>query len=149
MSDLFNVHQWFVNNGYEKAGEWMDAKRAVEFATSLATSVGARLGTSVRVMITDHLDCCAWEWRREFGVIHPPGLVGLFKDGLRTAPPGPGGPYRCRWCGAASWKEEIPAPPSYCHPVDHGTYEEWLEGLDPDRGQAPARSVPGRPEGGG
>lgn len=42
-------------------------------------------------------------------------------------------PYKCIYCGAASWidpSDQRP-PPGYCHEVDHGTYEDWLEWNDP------------------
>lgn len=34
-------------------------------------------------------------------------------------------PYRCPWCGAPAWREDIPRPPAYCHEGDHGSQEEW------------------------
>lgn len=35
-------------------------------------------------------------------------------------------PYRCRFCGAPSWREpsEQTAPPDYCHPEDHGSPDD-------------------------
>jgi hypothetical protein len=32
-------------------------------------------------------------------------------------------PYRCPWCGAPSWREDVPRPVDYCHDDDHGAIE--------------------------
>ena len=62
MEDQFNVVQFFEDGQYEyvrRAVPALDAVRAVQHYT---TSVGARMGTTVRVTITDMLDQMCFEW---------------------------------------------------------------------------------------
>ena len=44
---------------------------AVTTAKRLTESLGGRLGTTERVIITDGGDCIAFEWRHEEGVVFP------------------------------------------------------------------------------
>ena len=44
-------------------------------AIHYSTSVGAQIGTTVRVIITDGGDCIAWEWIRGQGVVFPPEIA--------------------------------------------------------------------------
>jgi hypothetical protein len=64
MEDQFNVVQFFEDGQYEyvrRAVPALDAVRAVQHYT---TSVGARMGTTVRVIITDMMDCTCFEWHK-------------------------------------------------------------------------------------
>ncbi len=41
-------------------------------------------------------------------------------------------PYVCKYCGTGSWIEpcDQEPPPDYCHPSDHGNFEDYAEQLD-------------------
>lgn len=79
----FSVYQWFADGSREDVLRFVDAERAVQCAVGLATSVGARLGTTVRVIITDGWDECNWEWTRESGLVFPVNCAGMLKGGAR------------------------------------------------------------------
>jgi hypothetical protein len=79
----FSVYQWFVNGDREDVLRFVDDEQAVRTATNLASSVGARLGTTVRVMITDGMDYCVWEWKFDEGIVFPTEVAGMLKRGVR------------------------------------------------------------------
>jgi hypothetical protein len=72
MSDEFSVYQFFPDEQWERVKSFVDAKTAVDCAHSLSTSVGARIGTTVRVIITDGGDFTCFEWVNGKGVTFPP-----------------------------------------------------------------------------
>ena len=73
MSDNeFSVCQFFPNDTYEYVKRYIGAKEAVETAKRLIDSVGGRIGTTRRVIITDGGDCTVFEWRFGEGVVFPP-----------------------------------------------------------------------------
>ncbi len=78
----FSVYQWFVDGSQEEVLSWVRAEPAVKCACSLARSVGGRMGTTRKIMITDGADCCVWEWRWEYGIVFPEGLRGRLKKGV-------------------------------------------------------------------
>lgn len=61
----FSVTQFFPDGTYEKVREFVGPEEAVEAAHHYCHSVGARLGTTVRVIITDGDDFVNFQW--EFG----------------------------------------------------------------------------------
>jgi len=67
-SERFNVYQFFEDDSYEKVREWVTAEEAVKAAHHYCTSVGARLGFTKRVIITDGGDCVNFEWKAGEGV---------------------------------------------------------------------------------
>lgn len=71
MSREFSVYQWFMDGQYESVRRFVDVQDAVRVATALSNSVGGRIGTTVRVIITDGGDCIAWEWQFGKGLIFP------------------------------------------------------------------------------
>lgn len=77
----FSVCQFFPDGSYEYVRRFVDAEEAVKAAIHCATSVGARLGTTQRVIITDGGDHTTWEWKRDEGVTFPPGHEGRLKGG--------------------------------------------------------------------
>lgn len=83
MDGEFSVYQWFPNDQYEKVCEFVDSETAVRMALNLCVSIGGRLGTTVKVMITDGGDCSTWEWTHEEGMIFPPEIAGLLKKGVK------------------------------------------------------------------
>lgn len=70
--ELFSVCQFFPNDSYEYVRRHVDAEEAVKAAHHYCSSVGARMGTTVRVIITDAGDCCVFEWKFGEGVVFPP-----------------------------------------------------------------------------
>jgi hypothetical protein len=81
----FSVCQFFEDGSYEYVRNAVDAKEAVDAAMHYATSVGARMGVTHRVIITDGGDCIAWEWKREEGITFgaDPKHLGKLKLGQR------------------------------------------------------------------
>jgi hypothetical protein len=68
----FSVCQFFPGGDYEYVRSGVGAEEAVKAAHHYANSVGAKLGTTMRVIITDGGDCTVFEWRFGEGVVFPP-----------------------------------------------------------------------------
>jgi len=68
----FDVYQFFIGDTWEKVREGVDAEEAVRAARHYTSSVGARFGTTKRVIITDGDDCCCFEWKHGEGITFPP-----------------------------------------------------------------------------
>ncbi|MFN3582936.1 hypothetical protein [Phenylobacterium sp.] len=85
--DLFSVCQFFPDGSHEYVRQGVGAEEAVNAAIHYATCVGARLGTTVRVIITDSGDSIAWEWKRDDGITFgaAPEHLGKLKHGQRSA----------------------------------------------------------------
>jgi hypothetical protein len=62
--ELFNVVQFFEDGSYEYVRKNVTANEAVSATQHYTTSIGAQLGTTVRVIITDMMDCIAFEWEK-------------------------------------------------------------------------------------
>lgn len=75
----FSVHQFFMDDTSEGLRRFVDEKEAVETAIRYSTSVGAKIGTTKRVIITDGSDSCCWEWNHGQGITFPPELAGRLK----------------------------------------------------------------------
>lgn len=88
MPEAFSVCQFFVSGHYEYVREGVSPEAAVSAAMHYATSVGAKLGTTSRVIITDSDDCCCWEWTHDQGVTFgaSPEHLGKLKRGLSDSP---------------------------------------------------------------
>lgn len=71
MDNEFSVYQFFPDGTYERVREFVSPEEAVRAAQHYCTSVGARLGTTVRVIITDGGDCCCFEWKHGEGITFP------------------------------------------------------------------------------
>lgn len=71
----FSVCQFFADDSYEYLGRYLSDENAVRMAVQAARSVGAKLGTTKRVIITDGGDCINWEWKHGEGIVYPPELV--------------------------------------------------------------------------
>lgn len=67
----FNVVQFFKDESYEYVCRNVSAEEAVQAAKHYTTSVGARIGTTRRVIITDSGDCTNFEWKFGEGVVFP------------------------------------------------------------------------------
>ena len=68
----FSVCQFFVDDSYEYVRRFVGAKEAVEAAHHYCHSVGARFGTTRRVIITDGDDYTVFDWRYGEGIVFPP-----------------------------------------------------------------------------
>lgn len=64
----FSVCQFFVDGSYEYVRRWVGPEEAVKAAHHYCHSVGAKLGTTVRVIITDGGDFTNFEWKFGEGV---------------------------------------------------------------------------------
>jgi len=72
MSGEFSVYQFFADDcGTERVLSFVDAPTAVDRAMALSQSVGGRLGTTQRVIVTDGGDSIVWEWQFGRGVVFP------------------------------------------------------------------------------
>lgn len=68
----FSVYQWFMDGSYESVTRFVAVNDAFRVAVALSNSVGGRIGTTVRVIITDGGDCIVWEWMFGKGLVFPP-----------------------------------------------------------------------------
>ena len=66
------VVQYFVDGNFEYVRRNVYAQAASEAAAHYATSVGAQIGTTQRVIVTDSDDRLCWDWRYGRGVVYPP-----------------------------------------------------------------------------
>jgi hypothetical protein len=65
----FSVCQFFPDGSYEYVRRFVDAEEAVKAAHHYCHSVGAKIGTTVRVIITDGGDCTNFEWKYGEGIV--------------------------------------------------------------------------------
>ena len=73
MSDeKYHVYQFFMDESYERVREFVSDEEAVKAAVHYSSSVGARMGTTVRVIICDMGDSVCYEWKYGEGIIFPP-----------------------------------------------------------------------------
>lgn len=77
MSELFSVCQFFDDETYEYVRRHVSAEEAMTAFEHYCTSVGAKLGTTARVIITDSGDFTNMEWKRGEGIVYPENLKGL------------------------------------------------------------------------
>ena len=75
IEETFCVYQWFPNGYYEKVRDHVGAEEAVRAFHHYTTSVGARMGTTVRVIVTDADDYTNMEWKYGQGITYPPGML--------------------------------------------------------------------------
>jgi hypothetical protein len=71
-SDEFNVVQFFEDDSYEFVCRRVSAEVAVTTAKRSTETIGARIGTVRRVIITDAGDYTNFEWKFGEGVTYPP-----------------------------------------------------------------------------
>lgn len=70
----FSVCQFFEDGSYEYVRRFVSDREAVEAFKHYTTSVGARMGFTKRVIITDGGDCVNVEWKFGEGIVYPPTL---------------------------------------------------------------------------
>lgn len=68
--DEFSVYQFFEDGSYERVREFVSAEEAVTAAKHYTTSLGARLGTTQKVIITDGDDYTCFEWQYGKGITY-------------------------------------------------------------------------------
>jgi hypothetical protein len=76
VSNEFSVYQFFVDGSYERVREFVSGEEAVKAFMHYSSSVGAKIGTTVRVILTDGGDCTNMEWKHGEGITYPPELAG-------------------------------------------------------------------------
>lgn len=85
----FSVIQFFPGDaGHDYEVRNVPVARAVEVFRNLTSSVGARLGTTARVIITDAGDCIAAEWKHGEGITFPPEWVEASRSAAAAAKEG-------------------------------------------------------------
>lgn len=67
----FSVCQFFPDGSYEYVRRFVSGEEAIKAFQHYTSSVGARLGTTVRVIITDGGDCINAEWEFGKGLTYP------------------------------------------------------------------------------
>jgi hypothetical protein len=72
MPELFSVCQFFPDETYEYVRRYVSADEAKKAFMHYTHSVGARMGTTTRVIITDSGDCINAEWVYGKGLTYPP-----------------------------------------------------------------------------
>lgn len=75
----FSVCQFFEDGSYEYVRRWVSPEEAMRALGHYSRSVGAKLGTTTRVIVTDGGDCINAEWTHKDGFTFPPELVELAK----------------------------------------------------------------------
>jgi hypothetical protein len=71
MSEEFSVFQFFPDDSYERVLSFVGPAHAVRTAKQLTETVGARIGTTRKVIITDGGDDTVFEWKFGEGVTYP------------------------------------------------------------------------------
>lgn len=71
MSGEFSVCQFFPNEDYQYFVRFVDAETAMLKAKGLIESVGGRIGTTKRVIVTDGGDSICFEWQHGKGITFP------------------------------------------------------------------------------
>ena len=72
----FSVYQFFPDDTWERVREGVSAKEAFMAALHYSSSVGAQIGTTRRVIITDGGDFTTFEWKSGEGITYPPEAAG-------------------------------------------------------------------------
>lgn len=78
----YSVCQWFPNGQYEYVRRFVGAEEALLAFRHYISSVGAKLGTTTEVRLTDGGDCTNMEWIREKGITYPPQYNGQYRNGV-------------------------------------------------------------------
>lgn len=69
--ELFNVIQFFPDDQYEYVRRNVSAEEAARAVAHYTISVGAKLGFTKRVIVTDMDDTICFEWQFSKGVVFP------------------------------------------------------------------------------
>ena len=88
----FSVCQFFEDDTYEYVRRFVGPEQALQAFRHYISSVGAQIGTTKRVIITDGGDDCVAEWKWSEGITFMSGnttMIGRFKEGVDAAPANP------------------------------------------------------------
>jgi hypothetical protein len=69
--ELYHVYQFFEDGSYERVREFVPAADAAKAVHHYTQNVAARLGMTVRVIITDMGDQTCFEWKFGQGITFP------------------------------------------------------------------------------
>ncbi|OLB83116.1 MAG: hypothetical protein AUI15_36650 [Actinobacteria bacterium 13_2_20CM_2_66_6] len=72
MNEQFSVYQFFPDGTYECVRTHVDLTEAIRAAKHYSSSVGAGMGSTLRVIITDNGDNTVFEWKHGEGIVFPP-----------------------------------------------------------------------------
>jgi hypothetical protein len=75
MDTQYSVCLWFMDGQYDYDVRFVSMERAVERANQIAHSIGGKLGTTTRIIVTDGGDSIVWEWQYGQGITFPPDLA--------------------------------------------------------------------------
>ena len=75
MTNEYSVCQFFDDGSCEYVRRFVGDKEAVEAFKHYISSVGARIGTTKRVILTDGGDSINLEWEFGKGITYPPSLA--------------------------------------------------------------------------
>lgn len=70
-NERFSVYQFFEGGSYECVRQYVPLEDAIKSARHYCTSVAARMGITIRVIITDSGDCINFEWKFGEGIVFP------------------------------------------------------------------------------
>lgn len=76
----FSVCQFFEDGSYEYVCRFEMPEYAMKLFFNMTRSLGARIGTTVRVIVTDGGDCTNAEWKHGEGYTYPPNLVEMSQN---------------------------------------------------------------------
>lgn len=79
----FSTIQFFDDDEYEYVRRFVGPEEAVNAAAHYVTSVGARIGITIKVIVTDGGDNTVFAWERDKGITWPDKAkaFGQFKYG--------------------------------------------------------------------
>ena len=75
----FSVCQYFPDGQYEYVRRNVSGDEAMKAFKHYITCVGAKIGTTVQVIITDGGDSICMEWKRAEGIVFSPKAAAEFK----------------------------------------------------------------------
>lgn len=84
----FSVYQFFQDGSYERVRYHVPVDEAMRAAKHYTESIGARLGSTRRVIITDAGDFTNFDWRYGEGIVYPTRAEGATFPGAKNTPPG-------------------------------------------------------------
>ena len=75
MDNEFSVCQFFEDDSYEYVCRYVSPEEAIKKFKHYTTSVGAKIGITKRVIITDCGDCINMEWQFGKGITYPKDML--------------------------------------------------------------------------
>jgi hypothetical protein len=86
MGEQFSVRLYYDNGEQKTLRRFVSAQEAYRAFQYYTKSLGARLGSTVRVIIIDGDDCMVREWKVEQGVTFPPPKRRRKSGGKKFSP---------------------------------------------------------------